>query len=155
MVSKNIKIPAYISMGLHIAVFTIALLVISLQEQIIKLYGIRGIEGIHVFPPSIVGLGLGMILSIILVVIIKDYQGDRRRGICIALFATMIGIGIIMLPVNLITQQIYARVWGADHLAVFASVGNALNLWTAPLQLAAAPFYYVALGRYGISKKED
>ena len=96
-----------------------------------------------------------MILAIILVVVINDYKGDHRRGICIALFAVMIGIGIIMIPVNVIAQQIYARVWGASHLAALASIGNAINLWTAPLQLVALPFYYVALGRYGISKKED
>lgn len=155
MVSKNIKIPAYISMGLHIAVFTVALLIVSMQEQVVKLFGLRGIEGIHVFPPAIVGLGIEMILAIILVVVINDYKGDHRRGICIALFAVMIGIEILMIPVNIIAQQIYARVWGTNHIAVFASLGSALNLWTAPLQLVALPFYYVALGRYGISKKED
>ena len=156
-VKNEIKIPAIIALALQGAIVFAELLIISLQEKLLPLYlGNSDIaKGVKIFPPAIILSTLILGIYIAFVSVIFNYRGNHRRPVSIVLMAIQLGISGLSYPINTIYLHIIGRISGASYLAAHSAVNGMLSIGTAIFGFAAAPMFFIACGRYGISKKDD
>ncbi|MCR4618839.1 MAG: hypothetical protein K5669_11730 [Lachnospiraceae bacterium] len=156
MIKKNVKIPAIIALSIQGANVFVSLLIVFLQDLLKGPFNYpNALKGIKVFPPSVINSIITLILYAIFFYVINNYSGDRRRGIGIAFFSIAVGISVITFPITTLVQYTYATFMGSEYLAAVSILTSNISLYTFVLSASAAPFYFIAVGRYGISKKED
>ena len=152
MKDKRITIPAIISLIIHAVGLSIAILVTSLQNHLSWLYNMtEDMEKIIVFPSAIVSEIIALIIVIIFTYLVFNYQGNKRRVIGIVLFALMVGISIMMIPINFFANYFYGMFYGTMYLAKYGVVNNAVSIFTSVATLGGSPLFFVALGRFGIT----
>lgn len=156
-VKNEIKIPAIIALAVQGAVVFAELLIICLQEKLLPLYfgGSDIAKGVKVFTPAIILSTLVLGIYIAFVSVIFNYSGNHRRPVSIVLMALELGIMGLSYPINTIYSHIIGRISGTSYLAAFSAVNSMLGLGSALFGFVAAPMFFIACGRYGISKRED
>ena len=154
-VKNEIKIPAIIALALQGAAVSAELLIIVFQKQLGPLfYSYGDINDIWFFPPSIILEIMTLVLYIIFVYLIFSNKEMRRRPVCIALMAINLGIIGMAFPVSYASTFIISRFYGTSHIVVASSVQSMLSIVNAAFGFAAAPLFFIACGRYGVSKKQ-
>ena len=156
-VKNEIKIPAIIALAVQGVIVCMELLVTTLQDKFFPIFiGNPGItDGAKVFPPAIIFSVLELGIYIAFVSVIFYYTGDRRRPVSIALMAVNLALAGLSYPVNIFYTQLIARVKGAAYIAAYSGVSSMLGFSVAFFGFVAAPMFFIACGRYGISKKDD
>lgn len=153
---KDIKVPGLLALIFQVIVVGVSAFVVLNQTAIGIRMGVPAdIANVRVFP---VGL---IFMVIILTVYISFYitcqkNTDKSRkalGICYTLIT--IFIWYIGSASGTISTILIGRVMGERELAAYANLTYVLNASTAAAAAIATAFFFVAVGRFGISGRES
>ncbi|MBR1861965.1 MAG: hypothetical protein IJ796_08940 [Lachnospiraceae bacterium] len=152
-VKKSIKVPAIISLAVEGAVTTAELLVLALQDKLYPIFigNIDITKGTKVFPPSFILSILQLALYIVFVYLIFNYKGDRRRAVSIVLIVISLVLMGLSYPVSRFYLLYLGHVWGTAYIAMASGVQSMMGAVSAYFGFVAAPLFYIACGRYGVS----
>ena len=155
-VSKNIKIPAIIALVLQANTVLCELIVMLFQKKFISLfYSYNFSSDVKTFPPGLILSAMAMVIHIVFVWMIYNYTGEKRRVAGIVLMALMLGIMATSYPVNYFYNIYVGRVRGTEYIAASSAVTSMMNLATAFAGFGSVPLFFLACGRYGVSKREE
>ena len=156
-VSNNIKIPAIIALVLQGNIVLSELIVLIFQRQFVSLFYSSAFlsENIKVFYPGVILSFLQLVIFIVFVYMIFNYTGDRRRVAGIVLMAITLGLMAMSYPLGQLYHIIVGRLAGTEYLAMESSVQSISAMISYFTGFGASPLFFVACGRYGISKKSQ
>lgn len=155
-VSNNIKVPAIIALVLQGNIVLSELIVLIFQKQFIPLYLSYSFSSdVKAYPPGVILSVLQLVIYIVFVYMVFNYAGDRRRVAGIVLMAISLGLMALSYPVNYVYSIIVGHTKGAEYIAVQSAVQGMSSALTFFTGFGASPLFFVACGRYGISKKSQ
>ena len=153
MTENNVKIPQIIALILQGLVLAIAVLNVLSQKSILIGMGIQ-LSGPSMVPLQVYICGICFLIQLIFMFITLKYEGKSRRLIAGIVAAAYCLINITSQWLNIVSNMMIAR-QGADRLAGYSALTSTISNSTAPFLVVASALFFIALGRYGISKNPE
>lgn len=156
MKDKRITVPAIIAFCVSAGGLLVATLCTFLQDYLTRLYYMNEeMKEFKVVPAYLITQTIVVVVYGIFLYYVFNYQGNRRRVVGIVFFAVSLGVTLLAIPTNLITNVLIGRFWGTAQLAKYSSVSSAVSVVTSVTTIGSSPLFYIALGRYGITENNQ
>ncbi len=155
MIKNNVKIPQIAAVVLESIALLLVFSLIRGQDGIFQLYASSS-TGIHVFPlQSIVFVVFRLLLFVTCLLTMLYYKGERRRTVSVIFISVLIICTAVSPYITLLTANITAHADGPEYYAASAALTAAISYCISPFSTIATALYFIACGRYGISKSEE
>ncbi len=153
MLDKRVKIPMIAGIVVYGISILLSVLCALNTQAILPLFTTVEYEG-NVFPHSILKSVVVLGLYIVFLVIMQAANGKYNRVIGIIMLVVYCIDGIVNLYGGFVENVIIAR-QGEKYLVAYSSMSTAISVVTAPFTLTAGVLIVVAIGRFGIIRKES
>lgn len=141
--------------GVALIIDLIGVLMPDLAYDLMNAPFLKGSITAFIFPLSTVFQIINIALLIAFYLIMHKYKGSEKRVIGIVFIIIYCVINVI-LPYALNTEsQSYALLYGENVLAALGTLRTYINIFTHPFTTVSIVFVLIAIGRYGIIKKEN
>ena len=154
--TKEVKIPMIVGIILYGVALIIDLIGVFAQEAV---FGFMGATGIHLdglmFPYTTVCQIIVMAMFIVFFLVMHSYKGSERRVVGLIFIIIYCVINVAMPFIEIPATQFVANTQGEYGVAALASLKNYIGLFTSPFVIVSTVLLFIAIGRYGIIKKEN
>lgn len=153
---RDIKVPGLLALIFQIMVIGVAGFVILNQNAIGTRMGMpTEISNVRMFPIQIFFPIITLAVYISFYISCQKNTATNRKGLGICYTIITIFIRYIGSASGTISTIIIGRFMGVSELAAYANVTYILNASTAVFTAIATAFFFVAVGRFGISGRES
>lgn len=155
MTENNVKIPQIIALILEGLSLAAAILSVLTQDSIYAAYiGSTQLTGQHVVPVTVYIIIAAFIVQLVFFIASQSYKGRSRRLIAGIVATVYVMISISSQWLNLLANIVISR-QGADKLAAYATLNSSITNTTGAFIAVSSALFFIALGRYGISKNPE
>ena len=155
MTENNVKIPQVIALILEGLSLAAAILSILSQDSIISAYiGSPQLAGQHVVPITVYIISAAFLVQLVFFIASLNYTGHSRRLIAGIVAAIYIIISISSQWLNMLVTVVISR-QGANKLAAYSSLNSSISTTTGAFITVSTALFFIALGRYGLSKNPE
>ena len=156
MLDNNIKKPMLIGIGLYIFSYLITIVVTVTQYHGGGIFnsGEYG-KDVTVIPMQIYTGLINILKLVVFYLIMATYKGNSRRVVEVVLLIVHVILGgIIGLVTGYLGSILNARK-GTEYIVAYQGMNNAINIFTVLFTTIAGLLIVIAIGRYGISKRNQ
>lgn len=154
MIENNVKIPQVIALILlGVALAASVLCVLSQQSMVSGMSSIQ-YSGPMIVPLQLYMIGICFLIQLIFLFIALKYEGRNRRVIAGIVAAVYCLINTSTGWLSVLSNMVIAR-QSQERLAAYGLVSSAISNSTSPFLVIASALFFIAIGRYGISKNPD
>ena len=149
---KSIKIPMLAGIILQAVAAAIGIVCYLMQAGIGTMRHAQ--PGVKVFPDTLIGIFVGLLMHIICFLVMQTYEGESERmiGIIMAVLYCVVNIGSTYL---LRVSQFFDSRRGAEFLAAKSLLASMISLLTSPFSFISLVLVLIAVGRYGTRRERD
>ncbi len=154
MTENNVKIPQIIALILQGVALAAAVLSVLSQKSIVAGMSSLQYSGPAVVPLQVYIIGICSLIQLIFLFVTMKYEGRNRRviaGIVAAIYCLLI---ISTQWLSVLSNMVISR-QGQERLVVHSLTTSAISNSTGPFLVIASALFFIALGRYGISKNPN
>ena len=108
-----------------------------------------------VFPVECIFPVIVLAVFILFYILCQKNTAGNRKDLGILFTVIIIGLTYLSMIARVINTVIVGRTMGTAELAKLSSLSNALAMFTSVFSAIATAFFFVAVGRFGISSKES
>lgn len=152
--AKKIKIPMIIAVILYGVTLLIDLLSVLFQGAVYEIMSGHSIQ-ISTFSITAVFHFVTFIMYISFMLVMHIYKGESRRLAGILMIVVYAVIHVAMPFIKIAATSIIATLQGAELLSAFNVLETFIGLTTSPFTTVSVIFVFIAIGRYGITKRID
>ena len=157
MLESNIKKPMLIGILLYAIAYLIIVVITVTQYYGTGIFISRDIvDGELVIIPMQIYTGLINILKLVVFyLIMATYKGNSRRVVEVVLLIVHVILGGITGLVTGYLGSILNARRGSEYIVAYQGMNNAINIFTVLFTTIAGLLIIIAIGRYGISKRNQ
>ncbi|MBQ9482965.1 MAG: hypothetical protein IJU82_02135 [Ruminiclostridium sp.] len=154
--TKEVKIPMIVGIILYAAALLIDLIAVFAQEAVFDFMGASNLRLDSLFFPYItVCQIIDMAMFIAFYLVMLTYKGSERRVVGIVMIVVYCVTNAAMPYIEIPVNQVIAGFQGADGVSASATLKNFISISTSLFVIVSTVFVLIAIGRYGIIKKEN
>lgn len=156
--TKEVKIPmivSIISYGFAVLIDLIGVMIPGLAFDIMGAPFLKESFNGSIFPSVTCFQIIGIIMLIVFYLIMLRYKGSEKRVIGIIMIIAYCIINVVQPYVGIAEKQFYAGLFGAEGLTALATLESFIAMLTQPFTLVSTVSVMIAIGRFGIIKREN
>lgn len=108
-----------------------------------------------IFPSVTIFQVIGIIMLITFYMVMQKYNGPEKRIVGIIMIVIFCVINVIQPYIRIAEAQAYANLSGEKGLAALSTLESFISMFTQPFTIVSTVFVMIAIGRYGIIKREN
>ena len=108
-----------------------------------------------IFPSVTIFQVIGIIMLITFYMVMQKYNGPEKRIVGIIMIVVFCVINIVQPYIRIAEAQAYANFSGEKGLAALSTLESFISMFTQPFTIVSTVFVMIAIGRYGIIKREN
>ena len=154
MTDNRVKIPPIIALILEGLSFLISVTCVLNQDAVIDAMGYGIKTGQKIIPLSVYILGASFLIQLAFLAVTLCYKGDMRRLIAGIFTAAYCMVNISSYLLSLFVNRAMA-IKGQEVLAANSVLTSSIANLTSGFLTVAVALFFIAVGRYGITKNPE
>lgn len=156
MLDSNIKKPMLIGILLYVISYLIIVVMTVTQYYGTGIFVPNDIEkSLGIIPMQIYTSLIHLLMLIVFYLIMSTYKGESRRVVEVIMFIVYVIMNAITGVAGGYLGSIFSGRKGQDYLIAYSGMSSAIQIFTSPFNAVAAILVVVAIGRYGVSKRNN
>ena len=156
--TKEIKIPMIVGIILYCVTIIIDLISVIIPGIAYDIMGssfLKNQFNEFVLPSVTVFQTTGFIMLIAFYLIMLKYKGTEKRIVGIVMIVIFCVINIVQPYIGIVEKKFFSDLFGAEGLSALTTLESFISIFTHPFTLVSTVFVIIAIGRYGIIKREN
>jgi hypothetical protein len=156
--TKEVKIPMFVGIilyGIALLIDLIGVLIPDLAYVTMGATYLKDHFNGFIFPSVTIFQIIGIIMLITFYMVMQKYNGPEKRIVGIIMIVIFCVINVVQPYIRIAETQAYASFSGEKGLSALTTLESFIAMFTQPFTLVSTVFVMIAIGRYGIIKREN